>query len=148
MRSLLLELGSDCPFFIDSVPSCASGRGEILHQVENFLAGYHILMVNPGIHISTREAYANCHPKVPESSLESLIKLPVGEWQGKILNDFEEYAFGLYPLIGSIRNILYDSGALFSSMSGSGSTVYGIFHGPPRVPDSIRDYIIYSGISE
>jgi len=148
MRNLALELGSDCPFFINCTPSIAGGRGEILHRVENVLAGYHILMVNPGINVSTKEAYSNCHPGESESNLESLIKLPVEEWRGKIINDFEEYVFKMYPVLGSFKEILYDSGALYSSMSGSGSTVYGIFPGPPHVPDRIKDYVIYSGISD
>jgi 4-diphosphocytidyl-2-C-methyl-D-erythritol kinase len=145
LRNIALELGSDCPFFIDCRPSYAEGRGEILQPLGDFLSGYYILLVNPGISISTKEAYANCHPDKPETSLYQLVNLPVKKWRDRIVNDFEEYAFTQYPVVGSIRRILYDNGALFSSMSGSGSTVYGIYTSPPVIPDEIRDSVIYTG---
>jgi 4-diphosphocytidyl-2-C-methyl-D-erythritol kinase len=148
LKNIVLELGSDCPFFIDLRPSFAEGRGEKLRPVGEVLSGYYILLVNPGISISTKEAYANCHPAQPVCSLDRLINLPVREWPGKIINDFEEYVFSLHPVIGSLKKTLYDSGALFSSMSGSGSTVFGIYTSPPVVPGEIRDFVIYSGMIE
>jgi 4-diphosphocytidyl-2-C-methyl-D-erythritol kinase len=145
MCYLALELGSDCPFFIDPVPSFAAGRGEILHPAHHFLDGYFIAILNPGVSISTREAYINCHPEEPESPLEKVISQPAGKWKKLIKNDFEEYAFKLYPIISEMKKALYRSGALFSSMSGSGSSVFGIYDRKPKIPAKLRKYLIYEG---
>jgi len=145
LKTIALELGSDCPFFINGIPSLATGRGEILSPVRPFLDGLYILLLNPGTGISTREAYQNCWPKKPSSSLLQLIDRPIIEWKEKILNDFESFAINKYPLIGEIKNILYDAGALFSSMSGSGTSVYGIFPEKPEIPDRLKDFVIFEG---
>jgi 4-diphosphocytidyl-2-C-methyl-D-erythritol kinase len=146
LKSLALELGSDCPFFIDSVPSLATGRGEILKPVSKVLYGYHLVLVKPGVRISTREAYINTHPAKPKVSLEYLINQDISEWKKYMVNDFEEYAFKLYPQISEYKTTLYRAGAVFSSMSGSGSTVYGIFEGKPELPEDIRKFVIYEGL--
>jgi 4-diphosphocytidyl-2-C-methyl-D-erythritol kinase len=146
LKDAALELGSDCPFFIDYTPSFASGRGELLVPVKSVLSGYYILILNPGIEINTREAYQNCFPKEPRESLLLLTKRSVKKWKELIINDFEEYAFKKYPLIGEIKNELYNSGALFSSMSGSGSTVYGIFSEKPEVSVRLKDFVIWEEI--
>ena len=146
LKSIALEIGSDCPFFIKCKPSFARGRGELLQPIDLNLKGFYLLLLNPGIRISTREAYQNCHPRQPESSLDKLITIPVKDWKNVIINDFEEYAFEKHPVIGKIKQGLYESGALYSSMSGSGSTVYGIFKGKPGIPENIRKYMIYEGI--
>ena len=146
LKEIALELGSDCPFFIDRNPAFALGRGEELKPINPVLTGYYILLLNPGIVINTREAYQNCSPEQPSFSLLKLIDRPLTEWKKLILNDFEDYAFKKFPLIGEIKNKLYSSGAIFSSMSGSGSSVYGIFHKKSSVPDTLKDYVIYDGI--
>jgi len=148
LKATALELGSDCPFFIDGIPAFALGRGEILKPIGRVLSGYHILLLNPGIRINTKEAYHNCRPEQPSVSLVQLIDHPIAEWKKLIINDFEDYAFKKYPLIGEIKNNLYNSGALFSSMSGSGSSVYGIFSGKPKVPDKLKDFVIYEGVMQ
>lgn len=145
LKETALQLGSDCPFFIDSRPSFATGRGEILEPVDTVLKGFHIVLLNPGIQVSTREAYENCEPAVPEKSLKDLVNSPVREWKNLIVNDFEKTVFRKYPLIGDLKAALYNSGSLYSSMSGSGSTVYGIFTGKPALPDRLRDYVIFFG---
>jgi 4-diphosphocytidyl-2-C-methyl-D-erythritol kinase len=145
LKEIALQLGSDCPFFIDSRPSFAKGRGEILEPVAPVLKGFHIVLLNPGIQVSTREAYESCEPSVPDNSLKDLVNRPVGEWKNLIGNDFEKTVFRKYPLIGDLKAALYSSGSLYSSMSGSGSTVYGIFAGKPSIPDRLRDYVIFSG---
>jgi 4-diphosphocytidyl-2C-methyl-D-erythritol 2-phosphate synthase len=145
MRDMALELGSDCPFFIDLVPSLATGRGEILHAKNCFLDGYFITILNPGVAISTREAYLNCQPARPETPLEKLIGIPVGKWKKLIKNDFENYAFKLYPVISDMKKAMYRSGAIYSSMSGSGSSVFGIFEAKPRIPSKLKEYVIYEG---
>jgi 4-diphosphocytidyl-2-C-methyl-D-erythritol kinase len=143
LKATALELGSDCPFFINCTPSFASGRGELLQSAGSFLKGYYILLLNPGVGINTREAYQNCSPGVPATSLLRLTERSVNEWKGLVINDFEKYAFAKYPQIGTLRDELYNSGAIFSSMSGSGSTVYGIFSGRPQLPAGIKQFIIW-----
>jgi 4-diphosphocytidyl-2-C-methyl-D-erythritol kinase len=146
MCTLALELGSDCPFFIDPAPSFATGRGEILHPAYPFLDGYCISILNPGVSISTREAYINCHPAKPEAPLEKLIGLPADKWKKLVKNDFEEYAFKLYPVISDMKKALYRSGAIYSSMSGSGSSVFGIYREKPKIPVKLKKYTIYEGV--
>ena len=146
LKSLALELGSDCSFFIDCEPSVAAGRGEILTPVRNILSGYYLVLINPGVEISTREAYQNCHPAVPATSLLRLIELPVAEWKNHILNDFEEFAFKKFPIIGELKSDLYSAGALFSLMSGSGSSVYGVFSEKPALPEKVKKYVIWEGL--
>jgi 4-diphosphocytidyl-2-C-methyl-D-erythritol kinase len=144
LKQLSAELGSDCPFFIDCVPSFAKGRGEILTSLKPVPAGFHLVIVNPGIHINTREAYANIKPQQPVSDLQELYGHDISKWKDLILNDFEESVFKTYPLVAGIKMRLYDLGALFSSMTGSGSTVYGIFRVRPEIPESLREFVIYS----
>jgi 4-diphosphocytidyl-2-C-methyl-D-erythritol kinase len=146
MRSIASGLGSDSPFFIESRPALATGRGEILHPLKSFFNGYHILIVNPGITISTREAYEECEPSTPAAHLSEMIARPVTEWRELIINDFEKTIFRKYPEIKSFKKTLYSNGAFYSSMSGSGSGVYGIFKEKPVVPDDLRKYVIYSGM--
>ncbi len=146
LKSIAAMLGSDCPFFIDCQPAFASGRGEILSPLENVLDGYYIVLLNPGISISTKEAYENCSPAKPEKSLTELIDMPVSEWKDLIINDFEKTVFISHPEIKSIKHTLYGSGAIYSSMSGSGSTVYGLFNENPVIPANLRKYVIYEGI--
>jgi 4-diphosphocytidyl-2-C-methyl-D-erythritol kinase len=146
LKTYALELGSDCPFFIDSVPSLAAGRGEILSPVKPVLEGYHIILINPGIHLSTREAYLNSHPGAPDKSLQQIISYDISKWKKLIKNDFEDFAFNVYPQIGDIKRALYKSGAVFSSMTGSGSTVYGIFEDEPKVPEKLKEFVIYEGV--
>lgn len=145
LKTMALEAGSDCPFFIDPVPSSATGRGEILKAIEPVLEGYRLILVNPGISISTKEAYFNTRISSPDKSLVELIRLPLKKWKKLIINDFEDYAFKMYPEIEELRKALYRSGALYSSMSGSGSTVYGIFQYEAELPERLKKYVIYTG---
>jgi 4-diphosphocytidyl-2-C-methyl-D-erythritol kinase len=110
------------------------------------LSGYYLAILNPGVGISTGEAYQNCLPQVPSTDLLQLVDLPVLEWKGLIVNDFEDYAFKKYPIIGNIKEELYRSCALFSLMSGSGSSVYGIFSEKTRLPEKLNKFIIWEGI--
>jgi 4-diphosphocytidyl-2-C-methyl-D-erythritol kinase len=146
LRAIALELGSDCPFFIDCIPSFASGRGEILTPVNSVLTGYYLVIINPGVGINTREAYQNCHTELPSTSLLQLIDLPVIEWKGLIINDFEDFAFQKYPIIAYFKKELYKCSALFSLMSGSGSSVYGIFSEKPKLPQKLKDFVIWEGV--
>jgi 4-diphosphocytidyl-2-C-methyl-D-erythritol kinase len=146
LKSMALDIGSDCPFFIDGDPSYASGRGEILEPISPVLSGYYLILLNPGVSISTSEAYRNCRPEMPSSSLLSLVENDIARWKELIINDFEEFAFKKHPVIGRIKDELYSCGALFSSMSGSGSSVYGIFSGKPlKMPYTLREMVIWEG---
>jgi 4-diphosphocytidyl-2-C-methyl-D-erythritol kinase len=146
LRDYALSLGSDCPFFINPEPSVATGRGEELTIVSPILEGYHVALINPGIHLSTREAYLNTKPGVPEQNLAQLLNNDPVEWVKSVKNDFEDYSFRLYPQLREIKRSLYSSGAIYASMSGSGSSIYGIFRNKPETSKKLRDYLIWEGL--
>ncbi len=129
LQEYALQLGSDCPFFITNKPSFAAGRGEQLQAVDIDLSNYKILVVHPGIHVNTAEAFKgldqNSFSKPGE--LQNNISNDIESWKTSIRNDFENYVFKQFPEIEAIKNHLYEAGAIYSSMSGSGSAVYGIF---------------------
>jgi 4-diphosphocytidyl-2-C-methyl-D-erythritol kinase len=124
-----LQLGSDCPFFIINKPCFASGRGEILQEINLDLSKYKFLIVNPNIHINTGEAFVSLNQNSfsPIGALQHLINQNISTWKNSIKNDFENPIFEKHPEIEQIKNILYENGAIYSAMSGSGSTVFGIF---------------------
>lgn len=122
-----LQLGSDCPFFIINKPCFATGRGEILEDISIDLSDYKIIIVHPGIHISTAWAFANINPCRPVTSIKEIASQPIETWKQDLKNDFEEPVFNKYPDIKNVKEKLYNGGAIYASMSGSGSTVYGIF---------------------
>jgi 4-diphosphocytidyl-2-C-methyl-D-erythritol kinase len=128
-----LQLGSDCPFFILNTPCYATGRGEIMQPVIINLEAYKFIIVNPGIHINTSQAFSGITPALPEKSLQDIISYPIEAWKNEMINDFEKPIFKLHPEIERIKNKLYANGALYASMSGSGSTVYGIFEKNKKV---------------
>lgn len=121
------QLGSDCPFFIINKPCYATGRGEILEEFELDLSAYTIILVNPGIHVDTGVAFTGIVPAPPEYSIKEILQQPVSQWKYKLQNDFEKTVFKRYREIVDIKDSLYQQGAVYASMSGSGSTVYGIF---------------------
>lgn len=125
------RLGSDCPFFIRNQPAIASGTGTALRPTEFSLKGYHLLLLFPGIHVGTREAYAGVKPAEPQTAIEAIISEPVAMWKSRLVNDFEVSVFPQHPLLGDLKKQLYDLGAAYASMTGSGSTIYGIFEGEP-----------------
>ncbi len=122
-----LELGSDCPFFILNQPCYATGRGEVTEPVPIDLSAYKILLVYPGIHIDTGQAFRNVKSSKPVKSLNEVITYPIERWKDDMFNSFEKQAFRQYPEIVDIKDRMYSAGAVYASMSGSGSTVYGIF---------------------
>jgi 4-diphosphocytidyl-2-C-methyl-D-erythritol kinase len=124
-------LGSDCVFFVDCVPAKASGRGDLLKPVEVDLSGLYLLIVKPDVHVSTRTAYANVTPRTPDLSVSEIIKLPIEEWKNGLHNDFEKSIFASYPAIGGIKKWMYEQGAVYSSMTGSGASVFGLFRDKP-----------------
>jgi 4-diphosphocytidyl-2-C-methyl-D-erythritol kinase len=130
------RLGSDCPFFILNKPSFASSRGEILSEIELDLSGRYLLMIHPGIHVNTGWAFSQLDLSSDKhTDLKENIKKPLSHWKENILNDFEKPVFEKYPVLQEIKNKMYSLGAEFASMSGSGSTIYGIFIKPPSYPE-------------
>ena len=121
------HLGSDCPFFIRNTPCLGTGRGEQLTPVGLDLSPYTVCLVDPGIHISTAQAFASCTPGENPVPLLELIRRPISEWRNNLINDFEKPLFDLYPELGSIKPTLYAAGALYASLTGSGSAFFGIF---------------------
>jgi 4-diphosphocytidyl-2-C-methyl-D-erythritol kinase len=121
------HLGSDCPFFVINKPVFAEGRGEIMELVSIDLSAYKFILVNPGIHIPTAKAFSGITPNPPAKSLKEIIQQSIDSWQNELVNDFEKSVFLQYPEIGIIKNKLYENGAEYASMSGSGSTVFGMF---------------------
>ena len=134
MAGLALQLGSDCPFFLLNKPAIGTGRGEELSPIELSLKGYQLLLINPGIHISTAWAFSKIQPATPAKTIDVVLRQPISTWPQDLINDFEKPVFEHYPAIRSIREWLYNQGAIYASLSGTGSTVYGIFKDP--VPDT------------
>lgn len=127
LEAYSLKLGSDCPFFIKNQPAIAKGRGEQLRTIDLDLSGYQLAIHNPGIHISTKEAYAGVTPKTPTIPISDIISLSKNEWRDALYNDFEHSVFPNHPEIEQLKNEMYEAGALYASMTGSGSTVFGVF---------------------
>lgn len=122
------RIGADCAFFIRNTPAYATGIGNILVPAECSLAGYCMVIVKPDIHISTKEAYSLVSPAEPATALTAIAARPVTEWQGAMKNDFEKSVFAKYPAMERIKEELYSMGAVYASMSGSGSAFFGIFN--------------------
>lgn len=137
MQNYAVQIGADCPFFINNTPVFATGIGNIFTPIEFSLHGKTIILVKPDIFVSTRDAYALVKPSPAAISLTEAIKQPISEWKQIITNDFEKSVFAKYPEIAAIKDKLYDMGALYASMSGSGSAVYGIFDSPIEYADEI-----------
>lgn len=126
-------LGSDTAFFVRSTPQLCTGRGETMTPAALDLGGLWLLVAKPSEGVSTREAYAGVRPHVKPQPLAERIARPVAEWQGSVVNDFEEHILAAHPAIAQIKRALLDSGALYASMSGSGSAVFGLFASRPAV---------------
>ena len=120
-------LGADCAFFIQNKPVFASGIGNIFEEINLSLKGYYLVLVKPDIFVSTKDAFANIIPMKPNHSLKEIIRMPVETWRATMKNDFENSVFKKFPEIAAIKDKLYDIGAIYASMSGSGSSVFGIF---------------------
>lgn len=128
-------LGADCAFFIRNKPTFAEGIGNIFSPIELSLSGYGIMIVKPDIFVSTREAFSNIRPSRPAHPIKEVIQRPVNEWKETLINDFEASVFPLHPAIGAIKEELYNQGAVYASMSGSGSSVFGLFAPEAYLPE-------------
>lgn len=122
------RLGSDCAFFVYNRPMIGEGRGEILTEYPLDLSAYDMKVLTPeGISVSTKDAYSGIRPHLPEIPLREVLSRPVVEWDGALVNDFEETVFAKYPELAAIKRSLYDSGAVYASMSGSGSALFALY---------------------
>jgi len=122
-----LQLGSDCPFFIRNRPVFATGRGEVMRDVDLGLSGYTLQLICPELHISTAKAFSGITPGRVPMNLAQIADIPVESWKNRVLNDFEQSLFPHYPVLQDIKEQLYRQGAVYASLSGTGSTVYGLF---------------------
>jgi 4-diphosphocytidyl-2-C-methyl-D-erythritol kinase len=127
MENIARKLGADCAFFIRNKPIFAHGIGDRFEQVNVDLSNYKMVLVMPPVHVSTAEAYGGIKPKPAEFPLKELISQPLTIWKDTLKNDFEEHIFKAYPIIARVKQALYDAGALYACMSGSGASVFGIF---------------------
>ena len=128
------KLGADCAFFILSRPCYAEGIGEKLQPIDLSLSGYYIAVVRPDIPVPTKEAFSRIRPHYPAQNCRETVMQPVETWRDTLINDFEESVFALHPEIGNIKQQLYDMGATYAAMSGSGSALFGLFK---KQPDSL-----------
>jgi 4-diphosphocytidyl-2-C-methyl-D-erythritol kinase len=133
MQDMVREVGSDCAFFIEGKPVYAEERGDKFTPIDFSLRGYYVVIVYPGIHVSTATAFANIIPSAPEFNCRDIVtKYPLNAWRNLLKNDFEKTVFAAHPEIEKVKQKLYDAGAVYASMSGSGSAVYGVFGSKPE----------------
>lgn len=128
LADMAAKLGADCPFFIYNRPMFASGIGEKLEEVEISFENYYLILVKPEIFVSTKDAFSAIKPATPSKNLKDIVKHPIEEWKNLMFNDFEKSIFPKFPMIEHIKEKLYALGAIYASMTGSGSSVYAIFN--------------------
>lgn len=139
-------LGSDCSFFISNKPVFAEGKGDEFESIQLDLSAYHIALIYPPVAINTASAYKGVTPAKPKRSLEEdILNVPIEEWKNVIYNDFERSIFAAHPELEQIKKKLYTNGALYTSMSGSGSTVYGLFKEPTNLKAAFPDAFVWEG---
>jgi 4-diphosphocytidyl-2-C-methyl-D-erythritol kinase len=147
LARLSQQIGSDCPFFMTNQPALVTGTGAVLEPIDLDLAGYYFGIITPPQAISTKAAYQHIKPQKPQVSVAEAIQHPLSEWPSLLGNAFEAYAFATYPALQNIKNALYDQGALFASMTGSGSAFYGLFERKPNLTELSwpADYRVFEG---
>lgn len=146
MENYASQLGADCAFFIRNQPVYASGKGDQFENIHLDLSRYFIVLVMPGIHVPTSAAFNGISPSPSTKNLKDLIKSDVTEWENSVVNDFEPGIMRQYPKIRTIKDYLYYSGALYASMSGSGSSVYGIFESPVKLMELEEGNRVFYGV--
>jgi 4-diphosphocytidyl-2-C-methyl-D-erythritol kinase len=140
------KIGSDCSFFIDNKPSFVTGKGEKHSYLPNFLKGKYLVLIKPfNISISTKEAFQNIKINNTNVDISAISEIPIDEWKQFVTNDFEKYAFEKFPELDRIKQFLYNSGAKYASMSGSGSAIYGIYDKNPNIT-KYKDYFVWNEV--
>ena len=138
LEAYAAQLGSDCPFFIANQPAMAYGTGDRLEPFSLDLSGKTVVLVKPPVFVSTADAYRSIVPRPPSNSLKEMLEtVPMGDWKDQVVNDFERTVFAQYPTLAEIKATLYQQGAAYASMSGSGSTIYGLFEQAPVSLDGV-----------
>jgi 4-diphosphocytidyl-2-C-methyl-D-erythritol kinase len=143
LQDYAARLGSDCSFFVKNIPALASGKGEILTTAKDYIAGYKLLLFFPGFHVSTADAYQGVIPDKDKKSLKAILESGIQNWKKELINDFEKSVFVKYPVIGDLKEKLYEYGAIYASMSGSGSAVYGLFEKDFSIPEEFKRNLIF-----
>lgn len=143
MMNYARQLGADCAFFIENKPLFAFEKGDQFESIQLDLSKYHIILVMPPVHVSTGEAYRGVTPAQVKQSLYELIAEPIQEWKNLIKNDFEVSVFKNHPQIRGVKAALYEAGAVYASMSGSGASVFGIFNEKIALPELERDNLVF-----
>ncbi|MBR5699163.1 MAG: 4-(cytidine 5'-diphospho)-2-C-methyl-D-erythritol kinase [Prevotella sp.] len=150
LQEYATKLGADCPFFITAEPAYATGIGEQLEPLEDLreqLRDLYIAIVKPPVAVSTREAYAAITPRKPEVCCRDVVRMPVSEWRNLLTNDFEPPLFAIHPQLACIKAKLYDMGAVYAQMSGSGSALFGLFHSvPQQLEQTFPDCFTFAGV--
>lgn len=141
------KLGADCPFFIYNKPLIATGIGDCFANIDFSIKGKQIILVKPPIYVSTAEAYAGVTPATPPMPLSNVVAAPIDTWRDTLKNDFEKSVFPAHPRIAAIKQQLYDMGANYASMSGSGSSVFAIFNEPINFFNTFSDCFVWQGIA-
>lgn len=145
MMDYAARLGADCAFFIKSTPCYAEGIGERLEEITLDLSDWYIGVVRPDIPVPTKEAFSRISPHYPQKNCREVVKQPVETWKDELTNDFEESVFALHPEIGEVKERLYEMGATYAAMSGSGSALFGLFREPPvRLEQAFGDMFTFS----
>ena len=137
-----LKLGSDCPFFVKNEGCLIYGRGEVMEKFSMDFSSYELLVVNPGLHIGTKEAYAGVVPNDEQPSIKTILSNPIENWKDSLNNDFEYSILKKYTELSDIKQVLYSSGAIYASMTGSGSTMFGIYK-KCTVPENVKEFNSY-----
>ncbi len=145
LKQFSSELGSDCPFFVDEIPQLASGRGEILSPIDIDLEPYFLVLLNPGVHVGTKEAYSGVSVDENTTPISEILQNPIEKWIDILKNDFELSVFQQFPLLMTLKESLYDAGAEYAAMSGSGSSVFGIFSTEQQALKYQSPHLIYKG---
>ncbi len=146
MENYARQLGADCAFFIQNMPVFAFGKGDEFSNIDLDLSAYYLVLVMPPVHVSTGEAYRGVKPGPPKSSLKEQILIPIENWKAEIKNDFEESIFKNHSSIRGVKAALYEAGALYASMSGSGASVYGIFTPETKLPHLEKGNLVFYNV--
>jgi 4-diphosphocytidyl-2-C-methyl-D-erythritol kinase len=142
------RLGADCAFFIQNTPRLAQEKGDVFESIDLNLTSTPCVVVYPGLHISTAQAFAGIVPQAPAQPLRAALAEPMANWRHTIFNDFEQSLAPTYPVLAEIKQQLYDAGAAYASLSGSGSAVYGLFPGLAEAPALAwpAEYLVWRGV--
>ena len=146
MEDYVKPIGADCAFFIANQPTYAFGKGDEFDSIELDLSDFKWVVINPLIHVDTRAAYQYLEPKKPAMNVRDVVQLPINEWKDYLINDFESSVFKQFKQIEKLKNELYENGAIYASMSGSGASVYGIFPKENTIDfkSKFPNYAVYS----